>query len=157
MSAPPEPGSIIPSGLKVCTSVPELLMLLEFVFGGLVWILVAASRIPFPQNQGWVMFVSVFCFVITTLLLILYMAGVQKRSSAWNAVDVFYHLIAAIFYLSIAVLEASDTRILFVLFPPQLANIFKLNIAASVFAFLATLIYTIHAILSILRWKSASS
>ncbi|XP_032877909.1 myelin and lymphocyte protein-like isoform X2 [Amblyraja radiata] len=112
MSAPPEPGSIIPSGLKVCTSVPELLMLLEFVFGGLVWILVAASRIPFPQNQGWVMFVSVFCFVITTLLLILYMAGVQKRSSAWNAV---------------------------------------------VFAFLATLIYTIHAILSILRWKSASS
>ncbi|XP_055521544.1 myelin and lymphocyte protein-like [Leucoraja erinacea] len=157
MSTPAQPATPIPSGLKVCTSVPELLMLLEFVFGGLVWILVASSRVPFPPNQGWVMFVSVFCFVITTLLLILYMAGVQKSSSAWNAVDVFYHLIAAIFYLSIAVLEADDTRFRFSFAPPQFAKIYKINIAASVFAFLATLIYTIHAILSILRWKSASS
>uniref|UniRef100_UPI00398EA4B9 mal, T cell differentiation protein b n=1 Tax=Pristiophorus japonicus TaxID=55135 RepID=UPI00398EA4B9 len=145
--------SPIPSGGKVCTSFPEILMIFEFVFGGLVWILVASTRVLFPADQGWVMFVSVFCFVITTLLLILYMAGVQKSSSAWTAVDVFYHFIAAVFYLSVAVLEASDTRFLFIL---SIAKNYKINIAATVFAFLATLVYTIHAILSILRWKSSS-
>ncbi|XP_067875546.1 myelin and lymphocyte protein-like [Heterodontus francisci] len=153
MSAPAASTSPIPSGGKVCTSFPELLMLGEFVFGGLVWILVASARVSFAADQGWVMFVSVFCFVITTLLLILYLAGVQNSSSAWTAVDVFYHFIAAVFYLSVAVLEASDTRLILVNSNPKS---YKINIAATVFAFVATLLYTIHGILSILRWKSSS-
>ncbi|XP_041043234.1 mal, T cell differentiation protein b [Carcharodon carcharias] len=152
MSAPASSTSPIPSGVKVCMTFPEILMFGEFVFGGLVWILVASARVSFAADQGWVMFVSVFCFVITTLLLILYMAGVQNSSSAWTAVDVFYHFIAAVFYLSIAVLEASDTR--FLLF--GIERIHRINIAATVFAFLATLLYTIHGIFSILRWKSSS-
>ncbi|XP_067841179.1 mal, T cell differentiation protein b isoform X2 [Heptranchias perlo] len=156
MSTPAASTSPIPSGGKVCTSFPEILMLGEFVFGGLVWILVASTRVSFPQDQGWLMFVSVFCFVITTLLLILYLAGVQNSSSAWTAVDVFYHFIAAVFYLSVAVMEASDTRLIFRLLVSADPKLFKLNIAATVFAFLATLLYTIHAILSILRWKSSS-
>ncbi|XP_067875535.1 myelin and lymphocyte protein-like [Heterodontus francisci] len=153
MSAPAASTSPIPSGGKVCTSFPELLMLGEFVFGGLVWILVASSRVSFAADQGWVMFVSVFCFVTTTLLLILYLAGAQNSSSAWTAVDIFYHFIAAVFYLSVAVLEASDTRLIFVKLDQK--N-YKINIAATVFAFLATLLYTIHGILSILRWKTSS-
>ncbi|XP_055521545.1 myelin and lymphocyte protein-like [Leucoraja erinacea] len=151
MSSADDSGSTIPSGCNVFVSVPELLMLGEFVFGGLVWILVASTRVAFAFDQGWVMFVSVFCFVITTLLFILYMVGVQRSSSAWTVVDVFYHVIAAIFYLSIAVLQASDTR-----FPLFAGNYYRINIAATVFAFLATLLYTIHAILSIVRWKTSS-
>ncbi|XP_062928932.1 myelin and lymphocyte protein-like isoform X2 [Mobula hypostoma] len=123
------------------------------VFGGLVWILVASSRVPFASDQGWLMFVSVFCFVVTTLLLIMYLVGVQKRSSALIVVDVFYHFISAMFYLSVAILETSDTRFRTVFLENKLHN---LNIAATVFAYLATLMYTIHAILSILRWKSSS-
>ncbi|XP_078398760.1 myelin and lymphocyte protein-like [Cetorhinus maximus] len=151
-AAPASSTSPIPSGTKVCTTFPEILMFGEFVFGGLVWILVASARVSFAADQGWVMFVSVFCFVITTLLLILYLAGVQNSSSAWTAVDVFYHFIAAVFYLSIAVLEASDTRF----FSVGLGKAHRINIAATVFAFLATLLYTIHGTLSILRWKSSS-
>ncbi|XP_072133723.1 myelin and lymphocyte protein-like [Mobula birostris] len=153
MSTPADSGSPIPSGMKVCTSFPELLMIAEFVFGGLVWILVASSRVPFASNQGWLMFVSVFCFVVTTLLLIMYLAGVQKRSSALIVVDVFYHFISAMFYLSVAILETSDTRFITVLLENKIHN---LNIAATVFAYVATLMYTIHAILSIVRWKSSS-
>ncbi|XP_038655058.1 myelin and lymphocyte protein-like [Scyliorhinus canicula] len=152
MSAPEASTSPIPSGANVFTSFPEILMFGEFVFGGLVWILVASARVSFATDQGWVMFVSVFCFVITTLLLILYMAGVQNCSSGWIVVDVFYHFIASVFYLSIAVLEASDTRLYLV---GKNQKDFRINIAATVFAFVATLLYTIHGILSILRWKSA--
>ncbi|XP_067875522.1 myelin and lymphocyte protein-like [Heterodontus francisci] len=145
-------GSPIPSGWKVFTTFPEFLMIGEFVFGGLVWILVASTKIPISDLQGWLMFVSVFCFSITTLLFILYMIGVQKNSSGWTAVDVFYHFIAALFYLSIAVMEARDTRFNFI----SVGKIYKTNIAASVFAFLATLLYMVHAMLSIRRWKSSS-
>lgn len=53
------------------------------VFGGLVWILVASSRVPMPLVQGWVMFVSVFCFVATTVLLILYLIGAHGGESSW--------------------------------------------------------------------------
>ncbi|XP_072912054.1 myelin and lymphocyte protein-like [Hemitrygon akajei] len=156
MSTPADSGSPIPSGLKVCMSFPELLMIAEFVFGGLVWILVASSRVPFASNQGWLMFVSVFCFVVTTLLLILYLAGAQKRSSAMTVVDVFYHFFAAVFYLSVAILETSDTRFILLSFVAFEKKIHNLNIAATVFAYLATLMYTIHAIMSIVRWKSSS-
>ncbi|XP_078256396.1 myelin and lymphocyte protein-like [Rhinoraja longicauda] len=149
MSSADNSDSPIPSGCGVFTSFPELFMLGEFVFGGLVWILVASARIAFVFDQGWVMFVSVFCFVITTLLFILYMAGVQNCSSGWTVVDVLYHFIAAVFYLSIAVLQASDTRA-----GSFLGKDFRINIAATVFAFVATLLYTTHAICSIVRWRS---
>ncbi|KAG8123124.1 hypothetical protein E2320_018531, partial [Naja naja] len=55
------------------------------VFGGLVWILVASTKVILPMNQGWVMFVSVFCFVISTLLFLLYLCGAHGGKSAWVA------------------------------------------------------------------------
>uniref|UniRef100_A0A803SSX7 Myelin and lymphocyte protein n=1 Tax=Anolis carolinensis TaxID=28377 RepID=A0A803SSX7_ANOCA len=79
------------------------------VFGGLVWILVASTRVHDNMSQGWVMFVSVFCFVISTLLLFLYMCGAHGGKSAWVAVDAFYQVIATIFYLSASVLQAYTT------------------------------------------------
>lgn len=53
------------------------------VFGGLVWILIASSLVPMPLVQGWVMFVSVFCFVATTALLILYIIGTHSGEAFW--------------------------------------------------------------------------
>lgn len=52
-------------------------------FGGLVWILVASSKVLLPILQGWVMFVSVFCFVMSITLLCLYVCGAHGGSSSW--------------------------------------------------------------------------
>ncbi|XP_059501709.1 myelin and lymphocyte protein-like isoform X2 [Stegostoma tigrinum] len=123
------------------------------VFGGLVWILVASSKIPYPPLQAWLMFVSVFCFVITTCLFMFYMCGFQGSLSLLTGLDVFYHIFAAMLYLSAAVMEASVTHWFF--FNPN-SELYKFNISTSVFAFLATFLYTVHAIVSIHRWKSAS-
>uniref|UniRef100_A0A8C3KWE5 Myelin and lymphocyte protein n=1 Tax=Chrysolophus pictus TaxID=9089 RepID=A0A8C3KWE5_CHRPC len=73
----------LPSGLAVFTTFPDVLFIPEMIFGGLVWILIASSRVPNEQLQGWVMFVSVFCFVLTAVLLFLYMCGVHGDSSSW--------------------------------------------------------------------------
>ncbi|XP_032325584.1 myelin and lymphocyte protein isoform X2 [Camelus ferus] len=76
-------GSSLPSGFAVFTTFPDLLFVFEFVFGGLVWILISSSLVPIPLVQGWVMFVSVFCFVTTTLLLFLYVIGAHGSGTFW--------------------------------------------------------------------------
>ncbi|KAJ6666984.1 hypothetical protein lerEdw1_018986 [Lerista edwardsae] len=122
------------------------------VFGGLVWILVASTRVVFPMFGGWVMFVSVFCFVISTFLLLLYMCGAHGGKPGWVAMDAFYQVIASLFYLSAAVLQAAATVELKSILEYRL---YQIDIAASVFAFLATLTYVIHMVFSLLRWKSS--
>ncbi|TFK02513.1 EF-hand calcium-binding domain-containing protein 4A [Platysternon megacephalum] len=105
-----------------CFTLSTLLMCLYFcgahggksswiavVFGGLVWILVASTRVYDQLLQGWVMFVSVFCFTLSTLLMCLYFCGAHGGKSSWIAVDAFYHSMAALFYLSAAVLQAYAT------------------------------------------------
>ncbi|XP_072188850.1 myelin and lymphocyte protein isoform X2 [Excalfactoria chinensis] len=100
----------LPSGLAVFTTFPDVLFIPELIFGGLVWILIASSKVPYAGLQGWVMFVSVFCFVLTAILLFLYICGAHGDSSSWVTL---------------------------------------------VFAFVATLLYVIHIIYSLRRWKSS--
>uniref|UniRef100_A0A8B9F176 Myelin and lymphocyte protein n=1 Tax=Amazona collaria TaxID=241587 RepID=A0A8B9F176_9PSIT len=149
------PGSTtsLPSGLSVLTTFPDVLFIPEIIFGGLVWILVASSKVPFPILQGWVMFVSVFCFVMSTSLLCLYICSVHGGSSFWVTLDAICQSTAALFYLSAAVLEAYSTYVLGFLVTPVIQ--YRENIAAVVFAFLATLVYVIHEVFSLLRWKSS--
>lgn len=148
--------SSLPSGLAVLTTFPDVLFIPEIIFGGLVWILVASSRVPAPMLQGWVMFVSVFCFVMTTALLCLYICGAHGGSSSWITLDVICQATAALFYLSAAVLEAYFTYSIGLFsVSPLIMPIYQENIAAVVFAFLATLMYVIHKVYSLLRWKSS--
>ncbi|XP_062925135.1 myelin and lymphocyte protein-like [Mobula hypostoma] len=97
-------SSPIPSGCKVFSSFPDALMVGEIVFGSLVWILVASTDfLPEAQEfQGWLMFVSVTCHVVTTLLLIIYMCGAQNHSSVWitllDLVVSVFAFIATLFY-----------------------------------------------------------
>ncbi|XP_051831751.1 myelin and lymphocyte protein [Antechinus flavipes] len=155
-------GGSLPSGFSVLASFPDLLFIFEFIFGGLVWILVASSRVPYPMVQGWVMFVSVFCFVATTILLFLYFVGAHGGDASWIPLDVSYHLIAALFYLSASVLEAYATIRLKDSMNYSLMGGFnetfkhyQENISAVVFAYAATLIYVVHAVFSLIRWKSS--
>ncbi|XP_068506869.1 myelin and lymphocyte protein isoform X1 [Syngnathus scovelli] len=99
----------LPAGAAVCTTLPDLLYLPELVFGGLVWILVACTLVV-PQNpQGWVMSVSVFCFVTTFLWSLVFLCGCHSNKSGWAAADFAYHLTAAVFYLSASVSLAKVT------------------------------------------------
>ncbi|XP_006112685.2 myelin and lymphocyte protein isoform X2 [Pelodiscus sinensis] len=142
----------LPSGFSVLATFPDFLFIPEFVFGGLVWILVASTRVASAMIQGWVMFVSVFCFTLSTLLMCLYFCGAHGGKSSWLAVDAFYHSMAALFYLSAAVLQAFATIQAKDTFS---FKIYQEDISAVVFAFAATLTYVIHKAFSLLRWKSS--
>ncbi|XP_052532331.1 myelin and lymphocyte protein [Tympanuchus pallidicinctus] len=142
--------SSLPSGLSVFTTFPDVLFIPEMIFGGLVWILVASSKVSKESLQGWVMFVSVFCFVLTAVLLFLYMCGAHGGSSSWVTLDVICQETAALFYFSASVLEAIATKETL-----AVTLFYRENISASVFAFIATLLYVIHIIYSLRRWKSS--
>nr|XP_014708180.2 myelin and lymphocyte protein-like [Equus asinus] len=159
------------SGSEVFTTFLYVSFILEFVFGGLVWILIASSQVPLPLLQGWVMFVSVFCFIGTTVLLFLYMCGSDNEEtpwltvvlgyvtgahyveSFWRKLDAVCHSTAALFYLSAFILEAWAASTMRDSFTQEhyLENVF-----AAVFSYVATLLYMVHAVFSLIRWKKAA-
>ncbi|KAL2083493.1 hypothetical protein ACEWY4_021266 [Coilia grayii] len=151
-AATAQPMGNLPSGLGICTTAPDIFYIPELVFGGLVWILVASTHVKPENPQGWVMYVSVFCFVMTFLWLVIFACGGHKNSGGWATADFVYHFLAALFYLSASVPLASVT-IGFSKMEASSKN-YKIDIAAVVFSYTATLLYFIHFILSAIRWKS---
>ncbi|NXI75820.1 MAL protein, partial [Rhipidura dahli] len=126
------------------------------IIGGLVWILVASSKVPDPMLQGWVMFVSVFCFVMSISLLCLYFCGAHGGgSSCWvtlvRACDKPQGLPSK--------LQAGDSwHVTRGVLRAGVCNSRLTGWCASpsqVFAFVATLLYVIHKVFSLLRWKSS--
>ncbi|KAJ0066185.1 hypothetical protein NL108_001419, partial [Boleophthalmus pectinirostris] len=80
------------------------------LLGGLVWILVASSNVPVPLLQGWVMFVSVTAFFLSSAYLAMLITGLADRVNIdWNETDVLYHFMAVLFYFAAFVLEAATT------------------------------------------------
>ncbi|XP_061693820.1 myelin and lymphocyte protein-like isoform X2 [Syngnathoides biaculeatus] len=160
-------GDVVPSGCAIFTSIPDLFFIPEFVFGSLVWILVASTRV-YPDNPlGWVMFVSVFCCLFTTLWFFFSLCG-ANQSDVWPALDTGYHFLAAVFYLSASVILAYvtvlkgwgvtvDSRGVVNLVPlvGEGLKIYRLDIAAVVMSHVSTLLYFLHAIFSAIRWKRA--
>ncbi|XP_051579570.1 myelin and lymphocyte protein-like [Myxocyprinus asiaticus] len=150
-------SGVLPSGKQIFTTMPDILFIPEFVFGGLVWTLVASTRVIPANPLGWVMFVSIFCFLITTVWFFIFITG-KNQSSIWPGLDVGYHAFAAFLYLSASVLLAYFTIIsketIYIYYVLDLKT-YQLDIAAVVMAFITTLLYFIHAILSSLRWQSS--
>ncbi|KAM4591005.1 myelin and lymphocyte protein isoform 1-T1 [Odontesthes bonariensis] len=147
-------GDVLPTGGRIFTTIPDLFFIPEFVFGGLVWILVASTRV-IPENPlGWVMFVSVFCFVGTTLWFFIFLCG-GNQAGIWPSLDAGFHFLAVVFYLSASVDLAYITILSSVLrqFSPEALKNYRLDIAAVVMSFVATLLYFLHTIFSAIRWK----
>ncbi|XP_066451912.1 MAL-like protein [Eleutherodactylus coqui] len=144
----------IPYGLAIFRTLPYAFMIPELVFGAWVWILVAATRVWYYTTQGWVMYVSISSFFFSLLLLMVYVFGFHRNNAGtWRLVDVIYHGISAIFYLSAAVLQASATIYCDAFIPAGIPDLFRkctavyyhLNAASTIFAFLTTLMYVLHS------------
>lgn len=168
----PAPIISLPLGPDVLRTYSGALICSEIVFGGLVWILVASSNVPVPLLQGWVMFVSVTMFCCSTAYLLFFLLGLADRiNTDWNFLDMFYHFIALLFYFGAFVLEAATTSAykpisslgntscaitiansgnIITLLSSQQYNI---NVAATIFAFVATLCYGCSMFMGFKRWR----
>lgn len=172
------PGAIIslPLGFEVLRTYSGALISLEILFGGLVWILVASSNVPVPLLQGWVMFVSLLTFFISSAYLTVFITGLADRVNIdWNVLDVMYHFVAVLFYFAAFVLEAATTAanggtkfttvlngsqtLMCIPFPK--GNIFTvlngpqygINVVATIFSFFVTLCYGCSLMMGFRRWR----
>ncbi|XP_027009448.1 myelin and lymphocyte protein-like [Tachysurus fulvidraco] len=144
---------MLPSGMSICSSVPDLLFLPELVFGAAVWILVACTKVVPANPQAYVLAVSLFCFITTFIWMMMFLCGAHHNQTSWATADLVYHCTAALLYLSSSVLLAYVTS---AISPFSQVNFtpYKLNVSAVVFSFWTTLQYIVHAALSAIRWKS---
>ncbi|XP_069587927.1 protein MAL2 [Ranitomeya imitator] len=150
----------LPIGPEVLRTYSGAFICLEIIFGGLVWILVAASNVPVPVVQGWVMFVSVTAFFCSILFLCVFLCGLAHRiSTNWNFVDLSYHFFAFVFYFGAFVLEAAVTSLASLMRFENSTVIhldnrrIGLNVAATIFAFAATVCYGCSTVLGFRRWR----
>ncbi|XP_063780536.1 protein MAL2 [Pseudophryne corroboree] len=151
----------LPTGPEVLRTYSGAFICLEIIFGALVWILVAASNVPVPIVQGWVMFVSVAAFCGSLCYLCVFLCSlVNMIYTNWNFVDLAFHFFAFVFYFSAFVLEAAvcalanqarnDTNSYIHLENRRIG----LNVAATIFAFAVTVCYGCSMVLGFRRWKS---
>ncbi|XP_030059595.1 plasmolipin isoform X2 [Microcaecilia unicolor] len=78
-----------------------ILMIVEIVLGLLVWALIADSHYhPYPAYH-WVMFVAVFCWLMTIIFLVIYLLQLhlKLRVIPWSIVLIMFNLCAAILYI----------------------------------------------------------
>ncbi|XP_074844531.1 MAL-like protein [Carettochelys insculpta] len=136
-----QPESELPTGARVFIRLPYAFILPELIFGSWVWILVAATTVYYPLLQGWVMYVSISSFVFSLTFLMCYLFGYHRNSNSWQIVDSLYHGATAILYMSAAVLQTNAT----IVSETQSVQYYHINVAASVFAFITTLLYILHA------------
>ncbi|MGH0175757.1 UNVERIFIED_CONTAM: hypothetical protein FKN15_071385 [Acipenser sinensis] len=90
-------------------TIPGILMIVEIVLGLLVWALIAGSTI-LKHAFGWVMFVSVTLWVITTFLFVVYLLSVPEKIQfvPWPIAMLIFNVIATVLYITAFITNAAS-------------------------------------------------
>ncbi|XP_047453062.1 plasmolipin [Mugil cephalus] len=129
-------------------SVSAILMLVEIVLGLLHWALIAATIPLVPKAYGWVMFVAVTLWVLTTILFFIILFGVQRLLPPlpWPLIVMVYNGIATVLYFTAFVTNAATVESFFQIVYNHLA-------AAAFFGSLVTVAYGVSAFFSFKDWR----
>ncbi|KAM5138323.1 plasmolipin isoform 1-T1 [Mantella aurantiaca] len=144
-------ASFLRPDISFLKSIPGILMMIEIVLGLLVWALVADSNYwPVPA-YGWVMFVAVFCWLVTLIFFVLILLQLQRRISIipWPLVLFIYHAAATLLYVTAFITCAASVRVN--VYVP--GNNFNKRAAASFFACLVMIAYGGSTFFSFTDWR----
>ncbi|GAA6073159.1 CKLF-like MARVEL transmembrane domain-containing protein 8b [Tachysurus ichikawai] len=138
---------------KFVCSPPGMLMFGEIVCGLLVWTLLGGTEYLRVPALGWVMFVSVVCWVLTVCLLLLYMTTAHSKilHIPWSTLGLCFNSSATVLYMTAAVINATSV--------PQAIKgryYYICWIISTVFAFLVVLCYAANSYVSYKSWRSKS-
>ncbi|XP_067853893.1 plasmolipin [Heptranchias perlo] len=133
-----------------------LLMIVELVFGLLVWALIAGSRISSGDAAfGWVMFVAVFLWILTIIIFFFYLLSLTPKLPMvpWAYVLLYFNLGATVLYLTAFITNASSVD------PTSIKGSYKYNnrAAAAFFAGIVMIAYGINTFLCFLSLQGSGS
>ncbi|XP_034733982.1 plasmolipin [Etheostoma cragini] len=130
-------------------SIPAILMIVEIVLGLLQWALIAGAPYTLLPAYGWVMFVAVTLWILTTILFFMILFdGRQKLTFIpWPLAVMVYFAGATVLYLTAFLANAASVQpFYFTVFYGQMA-------AAAFFGAVVTVAYWASAFFSYLAWK----
>ncbi|XP_024137833.1 plasmolipin [Oryzias melastigma] len=130
-------------------SVQGVLMMVEIVVGFLQWMLVACVNHWANPAYGWVLFVAVTLWILTTVLFFLLLFSVQQKMAfvPWPMTVMVYNGVATVLFLTAFIANAATVSF----FSAQYS--FGHFGASAFFAAVMTLLYGASAFFSYLDWR----
>ncbi|NXR08554.1 PLLP protein, partial [Semnornis frantzii] len=124
------------------------------VLGLLVWALIADTTYYLHAAYSWVMFVSIFFWILTVLLLVTYLLQLQLKFHVvpWALVLMIFNLVATVLYITAFVTSAAAVQ-------PTSWRQWDYNrrAAASFFACVVMITYGVSTFFSFRAWKGLGS
>ncbi|XP_029909823.1 plasmolipin [Myripristis murdjan] len=130
-------------------SIPAVLMMAEMVLGLLQWALIASAYYTLVPAYGWVMFVAVTLWLLTTILFFMILFSVQRKLPAvpWPLTVMIYHGVATVLYLTAFLANAASVT------PFYRTFYYGHMAAAAFFGAVVTVAYAASAYFSYLDWR----
>ncbi|KAM8947265.1 plasmolipin [Pelodytes ibericus] len=135
-------------------SIPGILMLIEICFGLLAWALVADSHYHAHAAYGWVMFVFVFCWLVTLILYVTFMLNLHRKLTfiPWSLTMFIFHVAATALYITAFITCAASVSL-----PPNNHTVYNKRAAASFFACVTMIAYAGSTYFSIMEWRGSGA
>ncbi|XP_069822375.1 plasmolipin [Dendropsophus ebraccatus] len=135
-------------------SIPGILMIVEIVLGLLVWALIADTRYYYVSAYGWVMFVALFCWLLTIILFIFIFLQLQRRIPVvpWPLTVFIYHAVATALYITGFITCAASVQV-----GAPSSGEYNRRAAASFFAGLVMVAYGGSTFFSFGEWRGTRS
>nr|XP_033799654.1 plasmolipin [Geotrypetes seraphini]XP_033799655.1 plasmolipin [Geotrypetes seraphini] len=132
-------------------SVMGILMMVEIVLGLLVWALIADSHYHPYAAYHWVMFVAIFCWLMTIILLVIYLLQlhVKLHMLPWSIVLMMFNLCATILYIIAFITCAASVSPT----SEKSSQEYNKRAAASFFACLVMIAYGANTFLTFVEWR----
>lgn len=129
-------------------SIPAILMTAEIFLGMIHWALIASTNYTRVPAYGWVMFVAVTFWILTTILFFVILFCVQLKITfiPWPLTVMVYHGVATVLYLTAFLTNAASVKHLSTSFYNHTA-------AASFFGAVVTVVYGISTFFFYLDWR----
>ncbi|XP_032892091.1 plasmolipin [Amblyraja radiata] len=129
-----------------------ILMIVELVFGLLVWALISGSRISAGDEAfGWVIFVAIFLWIFTIILFLFYLLNLTSKlpKVPWDQLRLYFNLAATILYLTAFITNASSID------PTSIRGTYKYNnrAASAFFAGVVMIAYGLSTLLALLSLR----
>lgn len=130
-------------------SIPAFLMIAEIFLGLLQWALIASAPYTLLPAYGWVMFVAVTLWILTTILFFMTLFGAQQKVLIipWPLTVMVYHGAATVLYLTAFLANAASV------YPFRFTYFYGHMGAAAFFGAVVTVAYGASAFFSYLDWK----
>ncbi|NXM02008.1 PLLP protein, partial [Tyrannus savana] len=150
-ASPGTPSAL--DGTFLCSPLGGL-MGTQAVLGLLVWSLIAATTYHLHAAYGWVMFVALFCWILTLLFFMTYLLQLQLKFYVipWPLVLMIFNAVATVLYITAFVTCAAAVQ-------PTSWRQWDYNrrAAASFFACVTMIIYGVSTFFSFRAWKGLGS